>query len=604
MGEAIDVNKEQSPFVHPPCSLMFSYFQYWKARKRSAAMERRKGVARDTHRNNLLRTLRVDVNLEVLDAKKHKDLDEAMAITDVDPGFFKAFSNRVVKEKFSVQEYVDDLREIFKTRLLAGQETDDCIRIEQQFVEEQKRLDKIKARYNRYVSGFEDFLSKDHEASMDILVRAEKESKLTRELTNTRNQLFREFGQVRLDVYLWEENWRTVKMCQRFLYQVAPVSWRQEHDWIHRSDSGETIISASTDNLFGRYRMADEVASLDTLIELFEEDIESARPTEIYFEDPSDLIRVFRAIETQNLNALIHVESLAEPMSHMMMTIESAEEQIKTEVEEIKNAIHDLQIAIYKLESRAEDLKSHANKLLGGAFREAVCAEEVLRFQVFIEDTFESCIGPNDANLDSFSMMKWIEKTHEDLNLELDTLRPEVVKACEKEGFRQELRAMRETEAAARKEDTLISARGDFTLKIRISVKSEDCPMLRVRYKLAEFEGNWNFRGIEFELMHRLLASLKRVMEPPVIKHRPLTRRSEPATQRVKPTPPPPVPTEEEWQYLTFFTNYCKQEDFTAYRTEFPDDFDLTFQPKQLQEADQESGDSAESSVKDDATES
>ncbi|XP_015438959.1 PREDICTED: uncharacterized protein LOC107193933 [Dufourea novaeangliae] len=553
MGEAIDVNKEQSPFVHPPCSLMFSYFQYWKARKRSAAMERRKGVARDTHRNNLLRTLRV-----LLDAKKHKDLDEAMAITDVDPGFFKAFSNRVVKEKFSVQEYVDDLREIFKTRLLAGQETDDCIRIEQQFVEEQKRLDKIKARYNRYVSGFEDFLSKDHEASMDILVRAEKESKLTRELTNTRNQLFREFGQVRLDVYLWEENWRTVKMCQRFLYQVAPVSWRQEHDWIHRSDSGETIISASTDNLFGRYRMADEVASLDTLIELFEEDIESARPTEIYFEDPSDLIRVFRAIETQNLNALIHVESLAEPMSHMMMTIESAEEQIKTEVEEIKNAIHDLQIAIYKLESRAEDLKSHANKLLGGAFREAVCAEEVLRFQVFIEDTFESCIGPNDANLDSFSMMKWIEKTHEDLNLELDTLRPEVVKACEKEGFRQELRAMRETEAAARK----------------------------------------------FELMHRLLASLKRVMEPPVIKHRPLTRRSEPATQRVKPTPPPPVPTEEEWQYLTFFTNYCKQEDFTAYRTEFPDDFDLTFQPKQLQEADQESGDSAESSVKDDATES
>nr|XP_031832991.1 uncharacterized protein LOC116427140 [Nomia melanderi] len=538
LGEAIDVNKEQSPFVHPPCSLMFSYFQYWKARKRSADMERRKGVTVDAGRNkNLLRSLRVDVDLEKLEAKKHKDLDEAMAITDVDPEFFKTFDDRVVKEKFSVHEYVNDLREIFKTRLLAGQETDDCIRIEQQFVEEQKRLDKIKRRYRRYVSGFEDFLSKDHEVSMDILVRAEEESKLSRELTNTRNQLFREFGQVRLDVYQWEENWRMVKMCQRFLYQVSPISWRQEHDWIHRSKSGECTVSV--DDLFGRYRMADEVASLTSLIDQFENDISTDGPTELYFEDPFDLIRVFRAIETQNLNALIHVESLAEPMTQMMTTIETAEEQIKTEVEEISNAIAELQADIEQLEARAADLEKYAGTLLEGAFREAVSSEEVLRFQVFIEDAFESCIGPNDANLDSFSMMKWIEKTHEELNLELDTLPPEVVQACEKEGFRQELKAIRETEEAARK----------------------------------------------FELMHRLLASLKRVMEPPAIKRRPLVWRSEPASQRAKPAPPPPAPTDEEWQYLTFFTDYCSQQDFAAYRSRFPDDFDLSFQPRRREHA-------------------
>lgn len=60
-------------------------------------------------------------------------------------------------------------------------------------------------------------------------------------------------------------------------------------------------------------------------------------------------------------------------------------------------------------------------------------------------------MAPNDANLDTFSMMKWIEKTHEELNLELDTLPPEVVQACEKEGFKQELKAMKETEDAAKK---------------------------------------------------------------------------------------------------------------------------------------------------------
>lgn len=103
------------------------------------------------------------------------------------------------------------------------------------------------------------------------------------------------------------------------------------------------------------------------------------------------------------------------------------------------------------MESRAEELETYANGLLEGVFRDSVCSDEVLRFQVFVENAYESCIGPNDANLDSFSMMKWIEKTHEDLNMELDTLPPEVVQACEREGFRQELKAMKDTEEAAKK---------------------------------------------------------------------------------------------------------------------------------------------------------
>lgn len=77
-----------------------------------------------------------------------------------------------------------------------------------------------------------------------------------------------------------------------------------------------------------------------------------------------------------------------------------------------------------------------------------------------------------------------------------------------------------------------------------------------------------------------MLASLKRAMEPPPEKMRPLMWRSIPKSQRLKEVPPPPEPTEEEMQYLTFFTSYCKQEDFTTYRSQFPDDFDLTFQDK------------------------
>lgn len=67
----------------------------------------------------------------------------------------------------------------------------------------------------------------------------------------------------------------------------------------------------------------------------------------MYFQEPSELINVFKSIETQNLNALIHLESLAEPMAQMMLTIQNAEEQIKIEIGEITNTINELRVMIY-----------------------------------------------------------------------------------------------------------------------------------------------------------------------------------------------------------------------------------------------------------------
>lgn len=86
-------------------------------------------------------------------------------------------------------------------------------------------------------------------------------------------------------------------------------------------------------------------------LDLFEQDINKAGPTNIYFEDPFELIYVFRAIETQNLNALIHLESLAKPMSELMVTIQSAEEQIQAEVTEITNTINELRVRIRLINS-------------------------------------------------------------------------------------------------------------------------------------------------------------------------------------------------------------------------------------------------------------
>ncbi|XP_043280912.1 cilia- and flagella-associated protein 100 isoform X2 [Venturia canescens] len=483
-------------------------------------------------------TSEVDVELEAEEATKHKDLDKATAMTDVDPNYFTDITGRTVGEKFSKQRYIDDARNVLRTRLLIGAERDDCIRIDQQFDEEQRRLNETKENYRICVNGFEEFLSKDHGDSMAILNEAEEEVKLTYAATTRRNQLSKDLGQLRLEVYSLEESWRTVKMCQKFLYQVSPISWRLEHDWIHRSSSGSSIVSAKMDDLLGRYKTVDNSVSLESLIDLFELEVAEAPPPQLYFKDPKELMQVFRSMELQNLNALIHLESLAGPMAEMASSIVQTEILIKQELGEIEEGLSDLEENIRLAEERAKSLEKYANHLLHGVFRDLVCSEPVLYLRVFVEDTYESCVGPNDANLDSYTMMHLIEKTYEQLNMELDNLPHDIVRVCEKEGFRQEMKTMKDAEDAARK----------------------------------------------FELMHRLLAALERIMEGP----KPKPQRRKPRARAVsissKPkeavVPEVQPPTEDEMTFLNFFTNYCKLDDPTKFESQLPDDFDLSFKSK------------------------
>ncbi|XP_012259009.2 cilia- and flagella-associated protein 100-like [Athalia rosae] len=533
LGNSRNVLEERSPFVAIPKTHLFGYLQSSKAWKAKGNHEAKSRKIEDAHSyqslqfKDLLRRLHVDVPIEIEEAKAHKDSDKAAAMTDVDPQYFTELRGRVLKDRSSLKTYVNDTREVFKTRLLAGQERDDCIRIDQQFHEEQKRLDNIKRKYRQYVAGFEEFLSRDHEESMEVLRKAEDAGKVTNELTNHLRDLSKSVGHIRLQVYVLEEAWRMVKTCQRFLYHVAPHSWRSKHDPTYKKESGK-------DEVFSRYGNTEEVASLDSLIEMFEQDIKDASDPEMYFDDPYDLIHIFRAMELQNLNAMIHCESLAAPLVEMAASVVKTDVAIKGEIAEIFEGIQDLELAIHWEESRAKSLEDYANYLLQGLFRELVCSETVLHLFVFVEDTYENCVAQNDANLDSYSMMKSIERVLEELNAQLDNLPVEVVLQCEKQGFRQEMKAMKDAEDAARK----------------------------------------------MALMRRLLAALVRIMEPPITRQRKLMYRSAPVEVKKKVTPPPTPPSNEELVWLTYFTNYCERDDHHDFRSQYPDDFDLTFKPR------------------------
>lgn len=99
-----------------------------------------------------------------------------------------------------------------------------------------------------------------------MLEQAEREAKLTEEIRTRRNELSKQFGQSRLDVYFWEDNWRMVKMCQMFLYRISPAAWRTKHDWQYQPEFEKSVMSVETKDLFSKYKTPDEDATLEDLI--------------------------------------------------------------------------------------------------------------------------------------------------------------------------------------------------------------------------------------------------------------------------------------------------------------------------------------------------
>lgn len=101
-------------------------------------------------------------------------------------------------------------------------------------------------------------------------------------------------------------------------------------------------------------------------------------------------------------------------------------------------------------EERAKYLEELAIELINGQFKKLVIADEVLNLNVFVEDVYETRIGPNDANLSMSEMMKMIERRFLEELISLDQMPSEQVAQLELSCYREEAKMMKEAQKAAR----------------------------------------------------------------------------------------------------------------------------------------------------------
>lgn len=331
------VKTKTSPFSYPKDLEIFAEAIKTKAWRKSELVDElkkncsQKCSYRDKQRTDLGNRLRVD------DA----DINTMKTIMDADPDYYKIITGRPISDPLNRTEYVESLRQTLRMKLIIGYKQDEIMSINENLYLEKELLKEVSDNFQAYVETFEDFLKRDHEESMKILHEAEVEEKLLQEKTDEFKELAKEYASLRSIVYKLEEKWRYSKTYQKFLYLVSPMSWREEFDTIN-SPAIHSICEVT--NIFNKYNVETQVTdSLDSLLIEFQEDIDLKREPLLYFTDPSQLHEVFKFLEMQNLNALLHIEELAEPISVITEGMRVAEKSFD-------NEIHSLQETIDKLE--------------------------------------------------------------------------------------------------------------------------------------------------------------------------------------------------------------------------------------------------------------
>lgn len=112
-------------FAFPSDRLFFAYHQWLQERKKTTKIT---GVHAQQSRKSL-------VGDDIFD-----EYSGPTAMTDIDPGYFTDLNGRPIREKFSSKRYIEQTKKVLRGKIIAGYFRDECMRIDQEFSMESKKI--------------------------------------------------------------------------------------------------------------------------------------------------------------------------------------------------------------------------------------------------------------------------------------------------------------------------------------------------------------------------------------------------------------------------------------------------------------------------------
>ncbi|KAJ3297576.1 Coiled-coil domain-containing protein 38 [Borealophlyctis nickersoniae] len=393
-------------------------------------------------------------------------------------------------KKENLHDFIAKKREMFLVQYALGVKREEMRKLEEiAQAEEQKLLDDEKA-LEEDAAKFDAFLKENDKNSVEAIKRAEMETKAKLEKIQEIKKLNVQIMSIRSDMSKNEDQLKDLQRYRQFLDKLTPREFFEEQAKAKKKP--EDKAKESTEEIAGgaaakgaKYSShprrktgragkpgfkstkpdADEEAGGEDGTEGGEEEgggvggggedkddpyMDDDEPL-LFFKTPQQLLDIFAELEENNLALIQNCQETEETLEELKQRILETDARMEKETQSLKQQIEFLNEAIAREEEKARMLEERA-KLFSSGVVGAESQEKLLdELNHKVKEVYRRCIGDNEANLSTLTMLTNIENKLEQLFETIEMMPPDRVEQAEKMKDKERRQRLREEKMDAQR---------------------------------------------------------------------------------------------------------------------------------------------------------
>ncbi|XP_038206256.1 uncharacterized protein LOC119828224 [Zerene cesonia] len=397
--------------------------------------------------------------------------NEVKTITDLDEHFFEYVNGRPTFLHVPIfKTFKLMLNDFMRLRQEIGYKKDCVFNVDVNKIQENEIYDLAVRDVIQQAYHFDSFISEDYHNSMTLLAKWELlEQKVERqesELQSLANEMF----SIKSRIIGLDYKYSQQQKFGRFLYYLSPPTWR-----LHNRDFARSVEIEAKGFDFGDSN--DE----DTFTIIFEKlrKVCYEKPVKpvLYFKHPEDIIKVFNAMEYQQLHYFTHVTHLKPYIKNLRENIKTLKDINTQDSASVLSSISHFKNLLIFCEDRCTQLKEKFYKILFGIFYDSVGKLDVLKLKLHLEFCFEKIILDKPLNMDIVSIARNLENFYMEYSYHLDCIKSgnlrRAIKKCqemENQKIVKANRAAKELRLFDRLEKQLLRAHGLYSKSLNNGV--------------------------------------------------------------------------------------------------------------------------------------
>ena len=246
---------------------------------------------------------------------------------------------------------------------------------------------------------YDKFLTDNDKATVEVLKKAESETKQRLEKTQELKRLSQQVINLKNDLSRGEDNLVELGTFRDFVLKLTPVEWLRE--------VGALSVPVQTETEF------DQSSNINETVDLLKI---SNEPVDLFFKDPAQLMLIFKTLEDGTLALIQSCQEAEEIIDELKCELVKTEKQSREEVASYEKQVDTITSQIKSEQEKAEHLKHTISQFSFVGDDGNIGTDSVLsNLRTIIRDAYKSSVGAADSSLSTLSMLAAIESKLEKL---------------------------------------------------------------------------------------------------------------------------------------------------------------------------------------------